>query len=191
MRRPPDKLRSPGWEKMSTNGHYSNSKTQASSRQHSKTQASSRQHENVTLRKNNYPSQMSRPLLLHYYSTQSDGKSMLVRRVHLQYMYPHIYENKSIELDTEINGKTNFPIFIFIQQFFLAATQHFHPTWTYARLFPHLINNNTLLFRKFLSRFKSRLWTSINFNSTGTWPPSAYQYLNQLYNQIKPNLTIK
>ena len=90
-----------------------------------------------------------------------------------------------------MNKENQLSFSIFIQQNFLRRLQHFHPTQIAARLFPHLINNNTLLFRKFLSRFKSRLWTSINFNPTGTWPPSAYQYLNQLYNQIKPNLTIK
>ena len=54
-------------------------------------------------------------------------------------------------------------------------------TRSYARLFPHLINNNSLLFCKF--KFKFRLWTSIK--STDIWPPSAYQYLNQFYNQFE------
>ena len=40
-------------------------------------------------------------------------------------MHLRICKTKSIKLDTGINGKTNFPFFIFSQQIFLAATQQF------------------------------------------------------------------
>ena len=57
-KRPPDNTK-PGHVHR---GHHSNSKTQASSS------------------KNHYPSQMSHPLLLHYYSAQSDRKSFISKK---------------------------------------------------------------------------------------------------------------
>ena len=65
-------------------------------------------------------------------------QSILNHLSQIRTMHLRIYQNESIELDTEISGKTYFPFSTFIQQFFLATTQHFHPTQIYARLFPHL-----------------------------------------------------